>query len=132
MNEIDKLYENAGIKLGSCIYAEYGYEGEEGPWYFCTKENKECWTYPTGNADCVEKAYPPFNAEKQLELMKWLAIRCDLSISKFSEWEFIHFDGNEPVQVSTNEFDRSLAQVINERWQDLTEEEKEQIKEILK
>lgn len=38
-----------------CKYAQYGYEGEEGTWYYCIKENKECWTYPTGIAGCVEK-----------------------------------------------------------------------------
>lgn len=66
MTEIEKLYENAGVKLGCCKYAKYGYEGEEGTWYYCTKENKECWTYPNGDADCVEKEYPPFTAEKHI------------------------------------------------------------------
>ena len=69
MNEVEKLYENAGVK-GCCKYAKYDYEGEEGTWYYCTKEGKECWTYPNGDADCVEKGYPPFTAEKQIELIK--------------------------------------------------------------
>lgn len=117
MSEVDKLYENVGIKLGCCKYAEYGYEGEEGTWYYCKKEGKECWTYPNGNANCVEKGYPPFTAEKQLEIVKMIL---------FSTWW-----KNLKILQFSEKFDEGLAQIINSIWQDLTEKEKQQVKGIL-
>lgn len=52
------LCEKCGIISTSCMYAQYGYEGEEGTWYFCKKNNEECWTYPrkdlTGCKDLKE------------------------------------------------------------------------------
>ena len=122
MNEIEKLYENAGIEKK--IMCDWTCNcGSK----FSDNCNVHCLHYEDNNL-----YYPPFTAEKQLELIKLLTQRCDLTISQFSEWEFIHFDGQEPIETSTKEFDRSLAQVINARWQDLTEEEKEQIRGILK
>lgn len=118
MSEIEKMYENAGIKLDCCKYAKYGYEGEEGTWYYCKKEDRECWTYPTVNADCVEKEYPPFTAEKQLEIVKMIL---------FSTW----WMNLKRLQFS-EKFDEGLAQMINELWQDLTESEQEQIADILR
>ena len=77
------------------------------------------------------KCYPEFTAEKQLELIKWLM--------KYDE---IHGDyGDDEYGFSTlnysgkykKDFEESLASVINnELWQSLTEEERKQIKEILK
>lgn len=40
------LCEKCNIKGTSCSYAKYGYEGEEDTWYFCNKNDNECWTYP--------------------------------------------------------------------------------------
>jgi len=118
MSEIEKLYKNAGINLGCCKYAKYDYEGEEGTWYYCTKEGKECWTYPNGDADCVEKGYPPFTAEKQLKLIKWLIIEG-------------YIEDMLTVQISEENFEACLADTFNELWQDLTEEEKQQVKGFL-
>lgn len=121
MSEIEKLYENAGIELGCCKYAEYGYEGEEGTWYYCIKENKECWTYPNGDADCVEKGYPQFTAEKVLKIIVFFlnkGIRLDFSVK-------------ENTRISVENFKECIAQIGAKYWQDLTEEEKQQIKEIL-
>lgn len=117
MNEIEKMYENAGIKLGCCKYARYGYEGEEGTWYYCTKDNKECWTYPNGDANCVEKDYLTFTAEKQLKLIKWISAQ-----------QFHYILGRIN---GLHTFEASLARLINRIWQALSEEEKQQIKEIL-
>ena len=141
MSEVEKLYENVGIKLGCCKYAEYGYEGKEGTWYYCTKEGKECWTYPNGNANCVEKDYPPFTAEKQIELIKWLSKRCFyIEISEMADKSYgIAFRyqpadeyKNEQSECCTNKnFAEALAESINYIWQDLSEEEKQQMKGIL-
>lgn len=102
MSEITKLYENAGI--GYLMYVVD--------------------TFPP-----VEYPQIDFNEKKQLELIKWLM--------KYDE---IHGDYNDGYGFSTlnysgkykKDFEESLASVINnELWQDLTEEEKQQVKGIL-
>lgn len=61
--------------------------------------------------------YPPFTAGKQLKIVKQIL---------FSTW----WMNLKRLQFS-EKFDEGLAQMINELWQDLTEEERKQIKEIL-
>ena len=101
MNEIEKMYKNAGIE--KTFYNIYTNE-------------------------CI---YPPFTAEKQIEILKLLTNRCDLTISRFTEWEFIHFDGQEPIQITGKDFTETFAKLINAYWQSLAEEEKQQVKGIL-
>lgn len=118
-SEVTKLYENAGIEqtqditCGDCEFVNY------------PEENKPC------NA-CTQygiKHYPPLTAKKQIELIKWLM--------KYDE---IHGDYNDGYGFSTlnysgkykKDFEESLASIINnELWQDLTPEEKQQVKGIL-
>lgn len=119
MNEVEKMYENAGIKkeVIPCPAKYYGYD--------CTRNN-----WDDEDCSCDIEGYPPFTAEKQIELIKWLM--------KYDE---IHGDCNDDEYgFSTlnysgkykKDFEESLASVINnELWQDLTEEERKQIKEIL-
>lgn len=106
MSEVTKLYENAGIEPKKC---------------------SEC----DNNMDCGfgKDCYPPFTAKKQIELIKWLM--------KYDE---IHGDYNDGYGFSTlnysgkykKDFEESLASIINnELWQDLSEEEKQQVKGIL-
>lgn len=103
MNEIEKMMQNANIK--------------------------KYWnSTPYGG---IEEYYPPFTAEKQIAILQLLTQQCDLTISHFTEWEFIHFDGQEPIQVTGKNFTETFARLINTYWQDLTEEERKQIKEIL-
>ena len=91
----------------------------------------------------IVEYYPPFTAEKQLELIKWLMRKKktiqielrlhenDYCISHITECE--HNDAVEYVETGRkNTFDEALADLINELWQDLTEEEKQQVKGILK
>lgn len=85
MSEIEKMYENAGIE------PEY-IEGE----------NLMEYSYGT-------LKYPPFTAEKQIELIKWLVCTGE--------------------EEST--FEETLSKQVNDLWQDLTEEEKQQVKGIL-
>lgn len=115
MSEINKLYQNAGFikkrcKDYNCIVCE---------------KNKNC------------DNYPPFTAEKQIELIKWLgrnkngfgffndgtkflSCHCDFQCEWFDNYFYAEDFGN------------ALAGLVNTFWQDLTEEEKEQIREILK
>lgn len=102
MSEIEKLYKNAGVEPK---YKDYR-----------TKNGK---TYEDKNPNNrnIRLLYPPFTAEKQLEIVKMIL---------FSTW----WMNLKRLQFS-EKFDEGLAQMINELWQDLTEEEKQQVKEIL-
>ena len=101
MNEIEKLYENANIKI---CKRKQGFTLKD-----CTdRDCKECGYY----------GMPPFNAEKQIGLIKWLIIEG-------------YIEDMLTVQISEENFEACLADTFNELWQDLTEEERTQIKEIL-
>ena len=121
MSEIIKLYENAGI-LKECL----------SPCYINKTWRK---THDCPNCDNREN-YPPFTAEKQLELIKWLgkskngfgffndgteglSCHCDFN------WEWFRKD------FYAEDFDSALVGLINSLWQDLTEEEKQQVRGIL-
>lgn len=108
MNEIEKLYKNAGIpKFGKrqCRDSEYL---ECQNYCFCNVDNK---------CDKFIIDYPPFTAEKQLELVKWLLNTINLLCLS-------------PLKNS-EDFENDLAGLINCLWQDLTSEEQIEIKEIL-
>lgn len=103
MNEVTKLYEKAGVdyeeRYNNCILNK---EGECELKYSCDicKYSEEKYIYP------------PFTAEKQLELIKWIAC------NKINECKNI-------------DFGEVLAELINSLWQSLTKKDKQQIKEIL-
>ena len=121
MSEIEKMYENAGIKkeVIPCPAKYYGYD--------CTRDN-----WDDEDCSCDIEGYPPFTAEKQIAILQLLTRQCDLTISHFTEWEFIHFDGQEPIQVTGKDFTETFARLINAYWQDLTEAEQNEIRKILK
>ena len=93
MSEITKLYENAGV--------------EKQKYYACKSPDY---------SDVFEEKLPPFTAERQLELIKWMVN---------TNHRYYLLD------VVENDFEESLAKVFNLYWQDLTEEEKQQVKGIL-
>lgn len=126
MNEVEKMYENAEIKpkkecyYWSCPYST-GNVAEDKP--INERNCKDC-------SNPNKKVYPPFTAEKQIELIKWLA-------KKYRE---IHILNNEArgfaigimgISFNLKHFEEIIAMVLNTFWQDLTEEERKQIKEIL-
>lgn len=130
-DEIEKMYENAKIdyeeRYNDCI----------------SKIKRGC----PSNSPCdickysEEKyIYPPFTEKKQIELIKWLLYHeliehlkmyytseeggiLDMSIKCMSCYSYSNDNDDD--------FDIALASLINGLWQDLTEEEKQQIKEIL-
>ena len=104
MSEIEKLMQNAGVE-------------------------KEWKPLPYGD---IEEDYPEFTAEKQLELIKLLTQQCDLTISHFEKWELWLFDGQEYTQITGKDFTETFAKLINAYWENLTEEEKETIRGILR
>ena len=120
MNEVTKLYENAGIK----------------PYIYCSKPRLDCDARETGNCkqDCEyysgEGLLTPFNAEKQLLLLGLLA-------RKYGEVHIINNTsrgmsiGIEGISFNLKDFGETIAMVLNTFWQDLTEEDKQQVKGIL-
>lgn len=90
MNEVEKMYSNAGIKKIGSQYAN--------------------------NVSHHLMTYPPFTAEKQIELIRWMI--------KTSHRYFIQ-------DIIADDFPETLAGVFNLYWQDLTEEERKQLKGIL-
>lgn len=98
--EIEKMYENADILKRKLCTSEMS---------ICTMLCETCSDYTY--------SYPPFTAEKQLEIVKMIL---------FSTW----WMNLKRLQFS-EKFDEGLAQMISELWQDLTEEEKQQVKGIL-
>lgn len=101
MNEVEKMYNNAGIK-------------------------KDWNSTPYGG---IEEYYPPFTAEKQLLLIQWLAetrpIHINLLLDKWT------IEGMVRYGIKYDTFEDALSGYINQIWQDLTEEERKQIKNIL-
>lgn len=138
MNEIEKMYKNAGIE------PDYTY-------LFIVDGN----TISIGSktdlkrliVDCGVKKpfYPPFTTEKQIELIKWLAKRdygdyTSSLLINITDDKVYFSAGAKPknyvieVLYDSNrctDFENALANLINNLWQSLTEEEKQQIKDIL-
>ena len=128
MSEIEKMYDNVGIKT---CKRKQGFTLKD-----CTdRDCKECGYY----------IMPPFTPEKQIELIKTIETKCDfvdciqivfrpmedlwkISIIPVLEMAFeeihLYFGCNK-------DFSTALAMAINNLWQDLTEEEKQQVKGIL-
>lgn len=127
INEIKKLYKNVG--LDNLWVERYndgnGFEHEN--WYPSYKVmiksmmEKNGWALTearnVAKKEC-HKELLPFTAEKQIELIKWLIIEG-------------YIEDMLTVQISEENFEACLADTFNELWQDLTEEEKQQIKKVL-
>ena len=105
MTEVEKLYSLAGVE------DELFYDQQTKTWsrgYF-------------------------FEPEKQIELIKWLAIKgdfdssIDIAKNTYDFWT-IYFQG---ARWTAEGFEESLAGLINNLWQSLTEEEHKQVKGIL-
>ena len=114
MSEIEKLMQNAGIEKASDFNNCY-------PEIIkcCHCEHYKVIDEYTGR--CLNEVYPEFSPEKQIELLCFLINfgvkitmqKCDIPI--------------KPENIANN-----LTGITNELWQDFTEEEKEEIKRILK
>lgn len=129
MSEIEKMHENANIKPEyryDCNLADTIKPVEVFPLCSCSKgEIKDYCTNKQDYRYCkvykVNKIYPPFTAEKQLELIKWLGFKQPADIK------------NKQSECCVNkDFAEALAGSINYLWQDLTEAEHNEIRDILK
>lgn len=140
MNEIEKMYENAGVELTEGL--EWVCKNPD----HCIGQNLS--VVPENCTGCEhfkrEMKYPPLTAEKQLELIKWLTLNDfidNLSIT-FRPFELMWVFQIYMVTEFASEkcasrmgadmtFEKGLASLINNLWQDLSEEEKQQVKGIL-
>lgn len=124
MNEIEKMYKLANIQ----------------PQYKKRIECKEGYSVgqPCGKSPCIdcdksvfEYVMPPFTAEKQIELIKWLVHYIkQINITDAISGEF-YFTAFGCVGNMKIDFEEALASLVNKLWQNLTGEEKQQIKETL-
>ena len=114
MSEIEKMYENAGIKK----------------WLYCNICNAQEYGLGLCAETNCEPFYPPFTAKKQLNIIKFLGkIRDFHTCGRYCSALDSEGDSVESLQ---DKFEESLAGVINKLWTDMSQEEKQQIKEILK
>ena len=122
MSEIEKMYENAGCKKILCD---------------CTNCKK---TDCTGNVDqdtCANLTYSSFTAEKQLKLIEFMLKKYGEETIGFELWKDnsyhamcqLGYDGFENY-ADSNTLCGAIAGLITLYWQDLTEEEKQQVKGI--
>lgn len=147
MSEITKLYENAGVdyeeRYNNCTLNK---EGE-------CKLKCSCDICKYSEEKYI---YPSFTPEKQIAILMFILnkfgdigfqkmysirgndestrkdfIKC-LCDCEHETWDSRPVDFYYQNGASGDNFEESLAGLINNLWQDLTEEEKQQVKEILK
>lgn len=130
MSEIIKLYENVGIEKRLLC-------GDRGRDVLCghvRPDGKSRMAFGCFGCEYKNDAYPPFTAEKQIELIKWAARTGEpkVEIGYSSVYGYWVENYTDTRYYFGEQFDSALASLINSIWQDLTEEEKQQIKDILK
>ena len=129
MSEITKLYENAGVEK-EVIKGCYEYYAEnDGIDIYTVNDckNKDC---NTCKADKSIKEYPPFTAEKQISILQFCLKWGQVHILKGINDEYriensCYRHGYQPTIAG------AIANYINEKWEKLTPEEKQQVKGIL-
>lgn len=125
MSEVEKMYENAGVKkieIKRCSGIKQS---------ICLHNCNECESF--------DYKYSPFTAEKQLSLIKWLAIKyknigirhTDYIKGKWQIFEIATYECYSEDNGSTD-FGEVLANLINKLLQSLTEQERTEIAEILR
>lgn len=125
MNEVEKMYKTIfGEFAPNCSLCIKLID--------CTIFNN---THNCNKFECDYKRL--FTAEKQLELIKWLAYKMHITIGKGLPWGQYDDDWwtvtSKKGYAGTNAYklEEALANFVNCLWQDLTEVERKQIKEIL-
>lgn len=111
MNEVEKLYENAGL-------------------HKCTNIGNFCKHIGATCERCKKHKYPPFTAEKQLNIVKFL-LNKSVYYDTYGDREYWFHLSDEIENSKYREFDEAIAECINKMWEDLRDYEKVQIKEIL-
>ena len=138
MSEIEKMYENAGIKSKKNYYCpecesllEDWYSGDDYIEYRCTDcEYAVDNRMEELNTLKFTNIYPPFTAEKQLNIVKFL-LNKSVYYDTYGDREYWFHISDEIENSKYREFDEAIAECINKMWEDLRDYEKVQIKEIL-
>lgn len=142
MSKIEKMYENAGIEKVRDYYCP-NCETKLEDWfgkhkgYICPNERCDYALCDDEEdfQECLEhlsyrEKYPPFTAEKQLELIKWLGKSRPIHITFLcDEWKV---ESMIRYGKKYNTFENALCGYTATIWQDLTETEREEIRKILK
>ena len=138
MTEIDKLFENAGIKKQYCGWLDMGDLDCQPQYVKCNSiaEWKDTvFSSRFGESEEEpEHKYPPFTAKKQIELIKWL---CQKTYRNYLlvRYDFMNcqwqIECNMTDSNKLDSFNETIASIINNLWQSLTDQEKEEIRKIL-
>ena len=138
MKKIDKMFKNAGIKKQYCGWLDMGDLDCQMQYVRCnsiTEWKNAVLSSRFGESEEVpEQKYPPFTAEKQIELIKWL---CQKTYRNYLlvRYDFVNYywliECNMTDSNRVDNFSEALASVCNNLWQDLTDQEKEEIRNIL-
>ena len=119
MSEVEKMYENAGVK--KLLYCDIC-NAQEHALGLCAETK-------------CEPFYPPFTPEKQLELVKWLSINYLIEFKKIDSTQEYYIgvvtDNNKREWWASVNFENALAAIINNLWQDLTAKGRTEIRSIL-
>lgn len=133
MTEIEKMYENANAykMLCNCEFKnlfDYSIDYGQDVCIHAEDENRKgCEGCELAEQNV--KYYPPFTAEKQLLLIQLLAKTRIIHISFLSnEWSI---EGIGGYGIKYDTFKNALSGYINQIWQYLTDQEKEEIRNIL-
>ena len=130
MNEIEKMYENTGIKRRCSLWSRVlempttlVCEG------ICDNEElcSHCLYGPHKNA-----YYPLFNVEKQIRLIDWFIKNEDnIKINYDEVDELYYIQTHLKETIMSKSFTEALANLVNIYFEDFIDEEIEEIKEIL-
>ena len=124
MSEVEKMYENAEPDRNCNLYKHF----------------TECPMKHTQCEDCENFVFPPFTAEKQLNIIKLISKQGQIIIENWEEDNRgfnVTFRANSNLRYITMDcitrrtVEEAIAQIINDLWQDLTEEERKRIRGIL-
>lgn len=138
-DNISRMYELAGIEKGFKAYTEDGIVK-----YFHTlDEIIKSNIYYRPDMYCCDldddaKEFPPFTDTKQLNLIKWISLNTRYMWNYIGQtvkntW-VLAIDYTQIFKFKSCEhadFSQSLAGLVCELWEDLTEQQREEIKEIL-
>ena len=123
MTEVEKLYELAGVEKK--VMCEWTCKGSE----TCSLN---CEHYGS-----VQLYYPPFTAEKQIELLAFIGLRYGFEMIDNEAMDFMlstTMFSNKKLNCTGYGygFDEAIANLTNNLWEWLPEDYKKQIREILK
>ncbi len=128
MSAIDEMYEKYGVNthhLGctneDIIEDSNGLYAQD----ICEGDCLDCTWYDS------DEYYPPFTAEKQLELIKYLTIqRIDLEFLYINK-EFVIAECGDSIQYAHKDFGQALAGFLTRLRQKLDSKQCTAVKEIL-